>query len=259
MEILAGDDAILTQNGLNCFACQFRMVVLLAEMTEPHVLQPFAHVLGYGLGAVGVAEVAVLTQDAAFEIGGVRSVLQHLDVVVGLDDQVVGLRDEGLHLVGNGSSIGDDAEVHAVGLNHIANVLAGIVRHGERCDVEASQREGFAGHNLLLHRRVELALHAIVTVYALVDKFGGVYGKMIFVADAAHRLDVVGVVVSDQDIANLTKAETIVGKLFLQCSEAYSNVYYQSIRFGEQVVAISAATAPKGYKSKHFVVNFLQK
>ena len=69
----------------------------------------------------------------------------------------------------------------------------------------------------------------------------------------------VSVVVSNQHITNLTKAETIVGKLFLQCSESYSNVYYQAIRFGEQVVAITAAAAPKGYKSKHFVVNFVQK
>jgi hypothetical protein len=52
-----------------------------------------------------------------------------------------------------------------------------------------------------------------------------------------------------EHITDGTKAEAIVRELLLQCSESYSYIYYEAIRFGEQVVAVTAAAAPKGYKS----------
>ena len=218
LEVLAGNDAILSQHVLNRLARQLGVVVLLAEVAEPDVLQALSHVLGHSCGTVGIAEVTVLAENACLEIGGIGSVLEHLDVVVGLDDQIVGLADEGFHRIGDAAGIGDEAEVDIVDTDHEADVLAGVMRHGERGNVETAQREGLASNNLFLHRRVELALNTVVAIDALMNKLGGIDGQVVFVADAANRLDVVGVVVGNKHIANLTKAETIVGKLFLQCA-----------------------------------------
>jgi hypothetical protein len=78
-------------------------------------------------------------------------------------------------------------------------------------------------------------------------------------ADTSHRLDVVGMVVGNQYVMNRTKAQTIVLELLLERPYTYTNIYYQAIRFGKEVVAITAATASKGYKFQHFSCYFLQK
>jgi hypothetical protein len=77
--------------------------------------------------------------------------------------------------------------------------------------------------------------------------------------DTSHRLDVVGVVVGYENVMNGTKAEAKVPELLLERPDSYSYVYYQSLLFSVEVVAITAATTAKGYKFQHFSGYFLQK
>jgi hypothetical protein len=58
-------------------------------------------------------------------------------------------------------------------------------------------------------------LHAVVAVDTLVNLSRGVDGEVILVADASHRLDVVGVVVGNEHMMNRTKAKTKVPELLL--------------------------------------------
>jgi hypothetical protein len=85
----------------------------------------------------------------------------------------------------------------------------------ERRNVKAPQRKRFTRSNLLLHRRVELPLHAVVAVYALMDKLCGVDGQMVFMTNTSHRLDVVSMIVSNEYITNRTKAKSKVREIFL--------------------------------------------
>ena len=78
-------------------------------------------------------------------------------------------------------------------------------------------------------------------------------------ADAAHRLDVVGMVVSNQHIMNGTQAKAKVPEMLLECPNPYSYVNYQSILFGKQKVAVAAASAPYGYEFQHLFCLFFAK
>jgi hypothetical protein len=117
--------------------------------------------------------------------------------------------------------------------------------------VEAAQLHRFARHDVSFHLSRQFAGYAVVAVNAVMYVFRGVDRQVVFMADAADRLDVVGVVVGNKHIMNGTQAEAVVPEMLLQRSYSYSNIYNQAIRFGVQVVAIAAATAPKGYKFQH--------
>ena len=73
LKILASHNAILPEDSLHRLAGQFWVVILLAEVTEPHVLQMFAHILCDGLSTVGIAQMAVVTQYTFFQVLRIRS------------------------------------------------------------------------------------------------------------------------------------------------------------------------------------------
>lgn len=72
-EILSGHDAITLKRHLNGLACQFGMVVFLAEVTEPDMAQFGRGILGKRNGAFLVREVSFLTVYAVFQILWIRS------------------------------------------------------------------------------------------------------------------------------------------------------------------------------------------
>ena len=50
--ILTRNDAITTQNGIHRLTRQLRMIILLTQMTQPDMLQPFRHVLSQNLTTI---------------------------------------------------------------------------------------------------------------------------------------------------------------------------------------------------------------
>ena len=105
-DIGTNDDAIAAQHALYRLSCQFGMVVLFAEMAEPHILQLLRHILGNGHTTVAIVQMTRTREDAVFEELRIRTALHHFDVVVGLNDQMTRLTDILLHLVGNTTRIG---------------------------------------------------------------------------------------------------------------------------------------------------------
>lgn len=51
--------SLFLQSHLNSGSCFFRCIVFLAQMTKPYMLKFVACVLGYGFGAVAIAQMAV--------------------------------------------------------------------------------------------------------------------------------------------------------------------------------------------------------
>ncbi len=108
-------------------------VVGAAEMREP---EP-AHAIGTpglqdGVRRLVVGEVAGGTEDALLERLRIGDAQQTLAVVVGLDDEQVGMADGGQHGVGNLATIDDDADTAARGAEQVATGSNGIVRDGKR-------------------------------------------------------------------------------------------------------------------------------
>lgn len=88
------------------------------------MLETLCHVLGKGYTAILVAEMARHIHYPFLKMCGIRTVLEHLLVVVCLDDEIVGIGDMWLYLGGNLTRVGDDAEGDAVVLYLVATLSA---------------------------------------------------------------------------------------------------------------------------------------
>ena len=178
---------------------QLRLVVLLTEVAQPYVFEAAGKVLSQGKGTLHVAQMAVSVPDAVFEIAWIGTSLEHLRVVVGLYYQVVGTADELLHLVGYGAYIREQTEYNTVSLNQITHIVGAVVRHVKGSDAEVANVEALSLHNLHPVGVGELAAHAVVAVHAGMNRLGSIDRQIEFLAQTAHRLNVVGMVVSDEN------------------------------------------------------------
>jgi hypothetical protein len=87
----------------------------------------------------------------------------------------------------------------------------------------------------------------------------GIDWHPIVTTERANRLDVVGVVVGYKQISHRLERDAIVLAIFLQDAYAYTYIYHQSVSGSSEIIAITAATAAKRYKSQHFNVIILCK
>jgi hypothetical protein len=108
------------------------MIVLLAEMAEPHMLERRRGVLGDGQTTIVIAQMTCRSIDAVLQMLRIRSLQKHLHVVVSLDYKIVGTGDVVFHLVSNASGIGDDTEYDTLRLNLIAHILGSIMGNAKR-------------------------------------------------------------------------------------------------------------------------------
>ena len=132
------------------------------------------HVLSNGMTAVGIAQMARPTEDAGLQMFWIVSLHQHLHIMVGFQNKILGATDETGHLVGDAAGVGNDAEGGIVSLDEIAHIVTTVVRNGEGRDAEVAYLHGFTRRQLVAQLSVHLALHAIVTVDTLVNDFSSI-------------------------------------------------------------------------------------
>jgi hypothetical protein len=136
--------------------------------------QLLGHILGNGYTTIAIAEMARLRENALFEELRIRTVLHHLYVVVGLDDQIVGTGNIGLHLVSNYAYISHYTEDNALSLNEIAYIIGAIVRNGKGSNHKVANLTGYALLQIASELRRNLLGDAIVAINALMHFLGGI-------------------------------------------------------------------------------------
>ena len=255
-EVLAGYDALASENLLHGFSCQLGMIVFLAEMAEPYVTEIGRSIIGKRLSARHIAQMTVGPQDAILEILRIRTLLEHLLAVVRFYHQIVGAPDEIVHLLGDVAHIGDEAERHPLTLHEIAHVVGAVVGNPKRSNLELAHIQR---HTLLDDVHVigrNLLSDAVVALDTYMNFTGCIYWQMIIGAEASHRLHMVGMVVRDEDVVHILKSQSIVMEMLFQRSDTHSNVYQYRIRLSVKIVTVAATSTAKGYESKHFFVIF---
>lgn len=251
-EVLAGYDALASENLLHGLSCQLGMIVFLAEMAEPYMAEIGRGIIGKRLSARHIAQMTVGTQDAILEILRIWTLLEHLLAVVRLYHQIVGAPDEIVHLLGDVAHIGDEAERHPLTLHEIAHVVGAVVGNPERSNLELAHIQR---HTLLDDVHVigrNLLSDAVVALDTYMNFTGCIYWQMIIGAEASHRLHMVGMVVRDEDVVHILKSQSIVMEMLFQRSDTHSNVYQYRIRLSVKIVTVAATSTAKGYESKHF-------
>jgi hypothetical protein len=108
---------------------EFGPVAFAAQVREVKMLQIGGHDLRGGLGGGGVGEMAVASEDALFQRPGpARTILQHLHVVVGFEDEDVCGADAVKHEPGDVAEVGGKADVPGGGAQDEANRVLRVVR-----------------------------------------------------------------------------------------------------------------------------------
>jgi hypothetical protein len=138
------------------------------------MVQLLGHILGNSYATITIAEVACLRENALFKELRIRTVLHHLNVVVGLDDQIVGTGNIGLHLVSNYAYISHYTEDNALSLNEIAYIIGTIVRNSKGSYHKIANLTGYALLQIASELRRNLLSDTIVAINALMHFLGGI-------------------------------------------------------------------------------------
>src|SRR5580704_10271992 len=86
--------------------------------------------------------------DALLDVPGIRTDLQHFEVVIRLKDQEVGVAEMEFYDFGHVAEIGDDGDFFTVGAERVTDGISGVVRNRESSDFYIANDELEAGPNV---------------------------------------------------------------------------------------------------------------
>ena len=196
-DILSGDDLYLLKVGSDGVEGDLGVVVLEREVAQPHVAQLGVPVPLQQFAAHIVRLVSAGAEDTLLEVSGIRAVEQHVLVVVGLDDEVVGRTDIRFHLGVDGSAVGHEHKTLPEVIDAVTEAVGRVVLDAEGVDAHAEQFPLFPFVEITPAGSQFLA-HTVVPVDTLVDGCGGVDRQADAFAEGAYSTDMVGVVVGDE-------------------------------------------------------------
>ena len=240
--VLAEDVALSAESITDSPEGQLGVVVLLREVAEEDVAQPVVEVLGKHASASDVALVAARREDSLLEVGGVRAVKEHLLVVVGLDDDVVGgpygLRHHGVRL----AAVGGNHELLAESADDVAEAVGGVVADAESIELHSRILEG----DTFLEEasgRAQFFPHAVVAVNPLMDGGSSVDRQVHALAEGANSAYVVGMVVRDEHTADIAEVHAHLAQVLLYSARGDTRVNEYSLFARTKIIAIAATSA----------------
>lgn len=170
--------------------------------------------VGEVVGGVGVAEVSVGVGDAFFEVVGVVAGSEEVAVVVGFDDEVVGLID----VVGGGfrdvSHVGGEDEDLVFVAYAVAYAIGGVVGDGEGGDGEGSDGCGVGGVDDATVGVLGV-VGCVVVFEAFVGGLGGIDGDGVSFGEVSSGSGVIGVFVGEEEGVYAVEVEAFFAESFL--------------------------------------------
>jgi hypothetical protein len=109
-----------------------------------------------GVEAFGIAEkfadgvIGKMTraaEDALFDDPGIGADLEHVEVVIGFEDQAIDIAEMDFDELGHVAEVGDDGQFCAVGAEGKGDRVGGVVWNGEGVDIDVADGEALAGVN----------------------------------------------------------------------------------------------------------------
>ena len=246
MELLGHD--VLREFGLVAFAAQVREVKLL---------QPGGHDLRDGLGGGGVGDMPVPAEDALLERPrAARTILQHLHVVVGFEDEHVRGADAFEHELGDVAEVGGKSDVAGGGAEDVADGVLRVVRNGKSLDENVGDFKTCAGGKKL---PVDFSFEGaggfkgeigFLAPFVFECPDGPVLRAAVainrnlkFVGDAEQPGNVVAVFVRDQNGGEIFRRATDAGEALADLARGKSGVHEDAGLGGLDVGAIAGRAA----------------
>jgi hypothetical protein len=208
--VLGGDEEFAGEGGFGRAAAEgffggeadeIGIVVFLRDVGEDEMPDAGIETLGIGKKfADGVIrEMAGAGKDALFDDPGIGADLEHVQIVIGFEDEAIGLAEMDANVIRQVAKIGADGDFGAVGAEGESDRIGGVVRDGERVYINVANGEALA------------SLDGFDTAEAFAEGVGqdaqkGVHGGLGDVEgrfpeaeDLRKAVAVIGVFVSDED------------------------------------------------------------
>lgn len=206
-EVLTGNVSTRSEGIGNGLVRHLRGVVLLREVAEEDIAQFRMEIIRNELCTSLVALVPARGKDALLEVDGIGAVEEHVLIVVGFDDEVVGVADSLLNVGIGFATVGNEDETLSVSTNLIAETVGGVVADAERRDLEIAKSECLAFLEIAAGC-AQFLTQPIVAVDAFVDEAGCINRDMRPFAERSDGADMVCMVVGDEDPEEVTKIES---------------------------------------------------
>ena len=192
-------------------SCNFRPVVLRAQMAEPYLFDYFpVEVMGQEIGCFPVAYVSDRAGDAVFQALWIGAVFEHERVIVRFDDQVGGLRHYGGHFFGEMSYVRHHHDTFSLNPDDIAVVVRAVMGHSEGSDFKRPDMEGLVFADGFPEFLRHFLVDEMVAHDGRVYRLGSVDRQVEVVSQYAHTFHVVRMVMSNQHSLDLRQWEAIV-------------------------------------------------
>ena len=132
------------------------------------------------------------------QIVGIRAIMQHLLIVIGFYYEIVGFGNHGFHVISDMPHIGHEDECHVRATDTIPHIIHAVVRHMEGCHLKMVYNERLTIFDIMFVFGHQLTLYTIVAVNAGMYVLGRMHHQFKVMAETAHRLYVVGMVMGYQ-------------------------------------------------------------
>ena len=180
---------------------EIRVVIFLGDVREDEVTRGGVKAFGVGeeFADSVIGKVAGAGEDPLLYDPGIGADFQHVEIVIGFEDEAVGLAEMDFDEFGHVAEIGADGDFGAVGAESEADGVGSVVRDGEGVDVNIPDGKALAGLD---------GFDATETLAESVRKdalervhggFGDVEGRFPDAEDLGKAVAVIGVLVGDED------------------------------------------------------------
>jgi len=144
-----------------------RVVVLLGKMRENQMARsPVKHfAIRQKVTHCRVGQMTGPAHHALLDVPGIRTDLQHFEIVILLQNQEIGFAQMVFHEFGQIAKIGNDGNLDSIGFETVPHRVRGIMRNRERRHFDVTDFKFLAGMNVL--HMIDRFLDALIFEHAL--------------------------------------------------------------------------------------------
>lgn len=190
------------------------IIIFLRDMAQHQVARAAIKTIAIGeiFADRVIGKMASAGENALLHNPGIRTHLQHFQIVIGFQNQAVGIAQMNFYQFWKVAEVGDDGHLDAFGAESEANWIGGIVRNGEGMHVNIPDSEMLAG----MH-----GFDATQTFFQAIGKnplqrieswFGNVKRGFIETQHLRQAVAVIGMFVGDENSVDLIESNFAGGQ-----------------------------------------------
>ena len=186
-------------------------------------------------------------EDSLLEIGRIRTIEQHVLVVIRLNHQVISRSDILLHLIVHRPAIGHEYKALTIIIDAVTEAVSRVMLNTESIDGHSEQLP-FLPFLEITTTGTQFLPYAIVTINTGMDLGGSVYRQFNPFTQRTYGTNMIGMVVGNQHTHNILKIQVHLTQTLLNLTRRDTRINEYSPLTRTEVVTIAATTARKAPK-----------